>query len=237
LYLAIIISIVILLLAILVRINFADSNVPVTLRIVISVLILATFGFGLYYLMAPVQNSTVMPEVAQNPKRKVDTSLALIMPKYKTDTLSSIINADVKADTFKPVINLDTKEKIQAASQKIASKVDTLTSKPVMPEPKVDVVSTVEATTEDKQPNTGNSVAGINADSTNNGGRYRLKGKTFFYTSADVLNRSENFINYSASVTLTPLNERNGFIYVKTRNNKGKTLEGWLNKSDLESAQ
>ncbi len=51
--LAIITFIAVILLAILVKINFADSEVSVPLRIIISSVILLLFASGIYYLVTP----------------------------------------------------------------------------------------------------------------------------------------------------------------------------------------
>jgi hypothetical protein len=73
-YIAIIIFVVILLLAIVVMINFADSDVPKLARLIVSSLILIILAAGVYYIAAPgsifksTSTETVPAEIPDTPK-------------------------------------------------------------------------------------------------------------------------------------------------------------------------
>ena len=76
-YIAIIIFVVILLLAIVVMINFADSDVPKLVRLIVTSIIIIILAAGVYYIAAPVSmfkstpTNTVPVEIPDTPKEAV----------------------------------------------------------------------------------------------------------------------------------------------------------------------
>ncbi len=65
--------------------------------------------------------------------------------------------------------------------------------------------------------------------------RYTLSSKyAYFHSEPDVATRRAANINIWNSARLTPLAERNGFVYVVYTNEQGQTTRGWLLKSDLK---
>lgn len=63
--------------------------------------------------------------------------------------------------------------------------------------------------------------------------RYTVKSKAFFYNQPDESTRREAFIVHWNNARLTPLEEKDGFIYVVFTNHLGQTSKGWLRKTDL----
>jgi serine/threonine-protein kinase len=63
--------------------------------------------------------------------------------------------------------------------------------------------------------------------------RYTVKSKAFFHDQPDEATRREAFIVSWNNARLTPLEEKNGFIYVVFTNHLGQTSKGWLRLQDL----
>ena len=63
--------------------------------------------------------------------------------------------------------------------------------------------------------------------------RYTVRSKAFFYDQPDESTRREAFIVSWNNARLTPLEEKDGFIYVVFTNHLGQTSKGWLRKQDL----
>ncbi len=75
------------------------------------------------------------------------------------------------------------------------------------------------------------------SDPTSNGKgkRYTLSSKyAYFHNEPDQSTRRAANINIWNNARLTPLDERNGFIYVVYTNEQGQTSRGWLLKRDLK---
>ena len=66
--------------------------------------------------------------------------------------------------------------------------------------------------------------------------KYRVKTKAFFYNNPDEGARRNIFLlPYEGSYgMITPLDDKNGFIYIVFTNHVGRTSKGWIRKSDLE---
>jgi serine/threonine-protein kinase len=63
--------------------------------------------------------------------------------------------------------------------------------------------------------------------------RYTVRSKAFFHDQPDESTRREAFIVSWNNARLTPLEEKDGFIYVVFTNHLGQTSKGWLRKQDL----
>lgn len=67
-------------------------------------------------------------------------------------------------------------------------------------------------------------------------GRYYVTSKANFYSSPDENTLRSVFINHGADKVVAALEDRNGFIYVEYKNDRGYTTRGWLSKKDLTKA-
>ncbi len=65
------------------------------------------------------------------------------------------------------------------------------------------------------------------------GVRYKVRSKAFFYNEPDGNTKREAFITHWNNSILKPLDEKAGFIYVIYTNHLGETSKGWLSKADL----
>ena len=96
-YIAIIIFVVILLLIIVVVINFADSDVPKLVRLVVSSIIIIILAGGVYYLTAPMSivtstsTETVPAEIPETPNETVPIISKDTLP---TKTLKEVTRKD-----------------------------------------------------------------------------------------------------------------------------------------------
>jgi hypothetical protein len=72
-----------------------------------------------------------------------------------------------------------------------------------------------------------------NKDGVEGSVRYTVRNKAYFHNQPDADTKREAFINHWNNAVLTPLNEKNGFIYIVYTNHLGQTSRGWLSKSDL----
>ncbi len=68
-------------------------------------------------------------------------------------------------------------------------------------------------------------------------GRYYVTSKANFYTSPDENTLRNVFISEGSDKTVAALEDRNGFIYVEYKNDRGYTTRGWLSKRDLTKAE
>lgn len=69
------------------------------------------------------------------------------------------------------------------------------------------------------------------------GSRYMLAvSKAYFHDEPDESTRRAAFITHWNKAVLTPLEEKNGFVYVVFTNHLGQTSKGWIKKSDLKPA-
>lgn len=210
--LIIIIAIVVVLLGILVKINFADSDVPVPVRIIVSALILLIFAAGVYYLVTPGAFETKTTEAPTDTVAKIDTAAKL------TDVVPPIQNP-VKAQ--KPAVDTPKKSIIVPAPPP-AAKTDTAAS------PKTDVVKS--ETSKDNQEIL--PLQNTTTD-TSNFDNYKVKLKAYFYNKPDEASRRNDYLFFFNSIPLSALDERNGFIQVSFKTTRGKRYEGWLKKDDL----
>jgi hypothetical protein len=55
----------------------------------------------------------------------------------------------------------------------------------------------------------------------------------YFHNEPDESTRRNAFINHWNNAILTPLEEKNGYIYIVYTNDEGQTSKGWLSKKDL----
>ena len=67
--------------------------------------------------------------------------------------------------------------------------------------------------------------------------KYLVKTKAYFYSEPDINSRLNLYLNKPNHSRLSPLEEKNGFVYVIYRNSRGKITRGWLNKKDLGVVQ
>ena len=74
---------------------------------------------------------------------------------------------------------------------------------------------------------------------TTNGGakKYKVKGKAFFHNEPDEGTRRNAFIVHWNNAILTPIDEKDGFVYIIFTNAQGQTSRGWILKSDLEEVK
>src|SRR5690606_10686201 len=68
-------------------------------------------------------------------------------------------------------------------------------------------------------------------------GRYHVSSKANFYDSPDENTLRNVFIAQGSDKMVSALEDRNGFIYVEYRNDRGFTTRGWLSKRDLTKAE
>lgn len=68
-------------------------------------------------------------------------------------------------------------------------------------------------------------------------GRYYVSSKANFYSSPDENTLRNVFITQGADKIVAALEDRNGFIYVEYKNDRGYTTRGWLSKRDLTKAE
>ncbi len=85
-----------------------------------------------------------------------------------------------------------------------------------------DPVVAEEPSTEILHPETDNSL-----------GRYKVRSKAYFYNEPDETTRRNAFIIHWNNAILTPLGDRDGFVYIVFTNHLGQTSRGWLRKKDL----
>ena len=69
---------------------------------------------------------------------------------------------------------------------------------------------------------------------TNSTAQYLVKTKAYFYRQPDINTRRNLYLNKPNQTRLSPIEEKNGFVFVIYSNTKGETTRGWLNKKDLE---
>ena len=67
--------------------------------------------------------------------------------------------------------------------------------------------------------------------------QYTVISKAFFYSQPDLTTQQTLFLQARPDLTLTPKNEKNGFVYVIYVNKKGESTTGWLNKKDLQPVE
>jgi serine/threonine-protein kinase len=94
--------------------------------------------------------------------------------------------------------------------------------------PKPVVEPEPEAISEDTP---GPAIEGADGSSLNN--RYKVKSKAYFYNLPDEDTRRRAFIIHWNNAILSPLEDKNGFIYIVFTNHLGQTSRGWLRKKDL----
>lgn len=68
-------------------------------------------------------------------------------------------------------------------------------------------------------------------------GRYHVSSKANFYDSPDENTLRNVFIAQGGNKIVSALEDRNGFIYVEYKNDRGYTTRGWLSKKDLTKAE
>lgn len=138
-YLAIIIFVIILLLVILVVINFADSDVPRLVRLIVSSLIMLILAGGIYYLAAPVSTLTSIATETK-PADIPDTAkeTVRVTPKY-IDPPETLVEYFPEDTIFSLPAEPPANERIETVTQ-------TLTSTEVQDEfmPEEDTVSSLK---------------------------------------------------------------------------------------------
>jgi hypothetical protein len=211
--LIIVVIVIVVLLGILVKINFADTDVSVPVRIIVSGLILFIFAAGVYYLVTPDAFQSKMPEAVTDTIAKVDTT------KKVSEVIAPVKNP---VQPQKQVIDTANKKAVVAAPN--PAKVDTVVT------PKVETAKS--ETSKDNQ----EIIPVQNTGDTSQFDNYKVKLKAYFYNRPDESSRRSDFLFFFNSIPLSALDERNGFIQVSFKTNRNKRYEGWLRKSDLVSA-
>ena len=75
-------------------------------------------------------------------------------------------------------------------------------------------------------------------DSTNiNPTKYVVVTRAYFYSTPDSSSRRDIYINRYSNTILTPIDEKNGFVYVVYINKRGESTKGWLKKKDLRPSK
>lgn len=75
-------------------------------------------------------------------------------------------------------------------------------------------------------------------DSTNiTSTKYVVVTRAYFYSTPDSNARRDIYINRYSNTILTPIDEKNGFVYVVYINKRGESTKGWLNKKDLRPSK
>ncbi len=208
--LIIVIVIVAVLLGILVKINFADSDVSVPLRIIISGLILLIFAAGIYYLVTPAALQTKATEPATDTTAKADT-------RAKIKEVVPPIENSVKAQKQ----TVDTPKKTTTKLAPAGVKTDTIVQKTDLAKP------------ETSKDNLEILPVQNTASDTSQFDNYKVKLKAYFYSKPDDVSRRTDFLFFFSSIPLSALDEKNGFIQVSFKTTRGKRYEGWLKKDDL----
>lgn len=106
----------------------------------------------------------------------------------------------------------------------IKEPVSTSEQKPI-PETK-DPVVVKERSPEVSLPETDNSL-----------GQYKVRSKAYFHNEPDESTRRNAFIIHWNNATLTPLEDKDGFVYIVFTNHLGQTSRGWLRKKDLNRVE
>ncbi|HEX2606555.1 MAG TPA: serine/threonine-protein kinase [Flavisolibacter sp.] len=86
----------------------------------------------------------------------------------------------------------------------------------------------------DKQPAAGSDSNNEGKESTEALPKYKVINKAYFHNEPDETTRRNAFLVHWNNAVLTPIEERDGFIYVIYTNERGQTSKGWLKKSDLQ---
>lgn len=68
-------------------------------------------------------------------------------------------------------------------------------------------------------------------------GRYKVKSKAYFHNEPDETTRRNAFIIHWNNATLTPIEDKDGFVYIVFTNHLGQTSRGWLRKKDLNRVE
>lgn len=68
-------------------------------------------------------------------------------------------------------------------------------------------------------------------------GRYKVRSKAYFHNEPDESTRRNAFIIHWNNATLTPLEDKDGFVYIVFTNHLGQTSRGWLRKKDLNRVE
>jgi type I restriction enzyme M protein len=63
--------------------------------------------------------------------------------------------------------------------------------------------------------------------------QYTVTDTTFFHDEPDESTRRKSYLDPLNKNILTPIQDRNGFIYIVYTNRSGRTSKGWINKKDL----
>jgi serine/threonine protein kinase len=67
--------------------------------------------------------------------------------------------------------------------------------------------------------------------------RYKVINRAYFHNEPDESTRRNAFIVHWNNAVLTPIEERDGFVYVIYTNSAGQTSKGWLSKKDLKETE
>jgi serine/threonine-protein kinase len=70
----------------------------------------------------------------------------------------------------------------------------------------------------------------------NRDGKYVVKSIAYFYDQPAEGTQRKAFINHWNNALLNPIDEKDGFIYIIFRNQRGQVSKGWLRKKDLSPA-
>ncbi len=206
-YLAIIIFVVIVLLAIVVAINFADSDVSNSVRLIVSSIIIIILAAGVYYLTMPLSIVTSASVKNQNDSLSINTDTLINQKekpvKKKNEQADYSGKKNIEPQIIKP--------------HEPSSARDTSIKQTKINPPKNDVEATGEITKKyDK---------------------YKVISKAYFHNKPDESTRRNAFIIHWNNAVLIPSDERNGFIYVTFTNHLGQISKGWLLKSDLKRVE
>jgi serine/threonine-protein kinase len=76
-----------------------------------------------------------------------------------------------------------------------------------------------------------------NSNNEGKGVRYKVRNKAYFHNEPDADTRRDAFIVHWNNAVLSPLAEKNGFVYIVFTNNLGQVSKGWISKADLVEAK
>ena len=91
---------------------------------------------------------------------------------------------------------------------------------------KKSIKTTIANNLADKKPEPAASAASLKV-------KYTVTDTTFFHDRPDPSTRRKSYLDPLNKNILTPLDDRNGYIYIEYTNRFGRTSKGWINKKDL----
>ena len=165
-------------------------------------------GFSGYYLYQKNWNLRAT-SVAKRSAAPVSTTQQI----PKNTTADSLQTPSTNANKITPTQTVDTKHKKEVAEKKESTPTSTLP-----------VTVTKKANESTTTPN-------------NSLGQYKVISKAYFHNEPDEATRRKAFMTHWDDAVLTPIDEKNGFVYIIFTNHLGQTSKGWLRKSDLRRVE